>query len=441
MLFDHVSRSTLAVIEGEHSLTYGELMERALSVSSYVEDHFTNQTAIGVRCGNRIEFAELVLGVVISGRDAVLIPDFIPDFVVEIMKAYVGFETVIGLGGALDPELGYDITGYYEAETPGTFVFMTSGTTGMPKLVKFPQGLLSSSYEDEASFLEMREGTRVYFPGPSLLAASMVFNFGATLVIHREPPTSEKIASVFNEYEVEYFFTSPSLLDRCIRDGVFDNDYPTLTHMSSTASRMSEATAKWCKDHSDRYTIFDTYTSSESGVLSFKKFGKPDSYLLGPGLEIELRDVEDGVGQVWFRGRDRMTGFYDDEGYMPNDEEWVTNGDYCRFVWGVGAGLEVVARANGKAKFHGFTVYTSVIEKALVQNNLAMDAMVTFRRGEPDDEIVAQVVSHYDEDKLRDALLAFVPRFCIPATIEYVDFIDRSAIEGGRMGNGSRNSV
>lgn len=427
-LFDRIDPAITAVICGDEEITYGQLWSRARAVASTVEDSHPDEKAIGVRCGNRIEFAELVLGVLMSGRDAVLIPDFIPDFVSGIMQAFVGFETIIG------PDDTFVDSGFVP-NSVGTIIFMTSGTTGLPKLVRFPSGLFETKFEEEAEFLGISHGTKVYFPGAALLTTTMMFQLGATLIIEPEKPTPEVVASSIRRYGAEMFFTSPSLLDKCIASGVLDSDIPTLRAISSSASRLSVGAEKWCMDNSHRFTSFDTYTSGESGAICFTNISE-QKFLIGPGLEVELRDVEDGVGQIYFRGRDAASGFFEG-GPMRKTDGWVTNGDYCRFTED-GKGIQVVARANGKVKKAGFTVYPFLVERVLVQEGIAKDAMISVSRGDQQDSISALVVSERTEAEIKEALTQVLPRFCVPDSVETVDFIDRSPVEGGRMGNAGR---
>lgn len=427
-LFSRIDPAITAVVCGDQEISYGELWHRARAVAYSVEASYPDETAIGVRCGNRIEFAELVLGVVMSGKDAVLIPDFIPDFVAGIMQSFVGFETIIG------PDDKFLDNGFVPGK-PGTLVFMTSGTTGLPKLVRFPSGLFETPFTEEAEFLGIEPGTRVYFPGAALLSAAMMFQLGATVIIETKQPTPERVAQRLRETRAEMFFTSPSLLDKCIASGSLDGEFPSLRAISSSASRLSVGAEKWCMDNSHRFTSFDTYTSGESGVLCFTNISE-QKHLLGPGLEIELRDVEDGVGQVYFRGRDAASGFYEGGPMKPVDD-WITNGDYCRFTED-GRGLQVVARSNGKAKRSGFTVYPFLVERVLVQEGIARDAMITVQRGDQQDSLNALVVSERTEAEIREALANVLPRFCVPDTIEAVEHIDRSPVEGGRMGNAGR---
>jgi acyl-CoA synthetase (AMP-forming)/AMP-acid ligase II len=92
-----------AVVQGDRFITYGALSDRSLRVASIFARLRAKRIILVL--DNRLESFELLYGAMSSGKDVVVMPDFIPQKARKFIAAAARTTKIIGVGtGVLDPK-------------------------------------------------------------------------------------------------------------------------------------------------------------------------------------------------------------------------------------------------------------------------------------------------------------------------------------------------
>jgi long-chain acyl-CoA synthetase len=261
---------------------------------------------------------------------------------------------------------------------PGTAVVLhTSGTTGEPKRVELPGGLLRANAEALASALGLREDDVVFAAAPLSHVFGMTacmnatFAAGATLALARR-------------------FDAAAALETCAREGVsVVMGVPTMLAALLDASHASGIVPRLRLAHvgaappppglfeafRERFgaTVLEGYGMTEAGgVVAVNRAGraaKPGS--VGPAVEgIELRIADDGEVLVGVGGG------------------WIESGDLGRLD--EDGDLFLLDRKKDVILRGGYSVYPSQVEAALLAHPAVREAAVV---GVPDDRLGEEVAA------------------------------------------------
>ena len=152
-----------AVVVGDRRMTYGELADRASSLS------LPEGAMIGLQLGDPVDFALAFTAVVGRGRcAAVLDPDWPDDLRIRVLDALRPDAVLTSVGG------GEGLDGSLLADAPSDERFycgFTSGTSGVPKGFVRTVRSWSRSLQRSTDWFGVTPGLRVFAPGP--LAASL----------------------------------------------------------------------------------------------------------------------------------------------------------------------------------------------------------------------------------------------------------------------------
>ena len=143
------------------------------------------------------------------------------------------------------------------------------------------------------------------------------------------------------------------------------------------------------------------------------------------GVEIRIHDPrDDGVGEIWIRGRNVMKGYYNDparSAEVLTSDGWFRSGDLGRL--GEDGALFVVGRLKELIIRSGFNVYPPEVEAMLTRHPDVREAAVVGRTVPGNEEILAFVTlsAPVAEDDLKAFLRGRFVAYKVPQRIVVVD--------------------
>jgi acyl-coenzyme A synthetase/AMP-(fatty) acid ligase len=299
----------------------------------------------------------------------------------------------------------------------GNIAVFSSGSTGHPRL----QSLSSNYMLDSNPFRDLvyekfgsGEGTRVFYPAP--VAAIAVVHFlliaiGYVTVFSNRPTTTENMLDGMASAKADVLFARPSLIDRFISEG---SNLPGVKTLVSSTGILKEKHLKYASSLGiDR--VVDIYSTTETGVVGIRNAMVEEEFLVRDGLAASpnqdgtwVAHGGPGVGE-WENGLVSEYG----SGVQIDDIVKINNGK-----------IKFISRSPWKVKVSGFTVSTPLVSEVLRGIPGINDAVVYARRDGDVDTLVAEYVGLvYNEDELRQKLLASLPFYCVPKVFENVSIL------------------
>ena len=421
-----------AIIQGERTLTWAELYERACRVAQALTDAGVgSQDRVAFLDKNGVEHFEVFFGAslinavcvdvnwrlappeveyIVNDTDAkvfVVGPDFVP--VLDTIAANLpNVETILVIGGHDKHEAYADWVNRYPALDPGTtselddvaFQLYSSGTTGRPKGVMLSNtnffGLLPVAEEiweltpDAVNLVAM---PLFHIAGGGWATAGMYE--GCTSVIVRELDPAA-LVGMFGDLGITHALLVPAALQFMLMvPGIEDADFSSLQIMVYGASPISEAVLRKSIEVF-RCKFWQAYgmTESTGTVVNLPPedhdLSGPNTHRLrscgvaGPGVELRIVDVDtpvDGtadaatdlptgeVGEIWVRSPQVMKGYWK----MPDETEKTITPDGWLRTGDVGyldgdGYLYIHDRVKDMIVSGGENVYPAEVENVLMSH-------------------------------------------------------------------------
>ncbi|KAJ8924034.1 hypothetical protein NQ315_006811 [Exocentrus adspersus] len=272
------------------------------------------------------------------------------------------------------------------------FIYLSSGTTGRPKLICLSHfGLVNASMifrnvldaiDSTTPMVSMHFASLYWISTVMIVTASFIK--GDTRVVPLKID-GEQILKFIETYKVTYFLTPPSYAHNFITVSNFKNyDVSSLKCMLIAGSRVSPQhltrVASFFKDT----MVTEAYGTTEAGTLtaeiSHPRLGSAGKCV--EDMEIKVVDVEtrkllgpNENGEVCFRSPYAMKGYYnsdlsivcDEEGFIPTgDLGYYDDDEY----------LYLVGRASETFKYRSYFIIPSDIENILEQHPAVKEAIV-----------------------------------------------------------------
>lgn len=444
-----------AVVAGNRTIRYGELWEQVTEVARRITSTCPPDASVAIRTGRSAQIVPALLGVLHSGRTAVMVDTSQPAHRLASMLAQVRVDATIttGVGDAPDVEVhdsepGRDQNPVGAAETPAYVVF-TSGSTGIPKPVALGSAGLENFVADACERYAIAPHDRV------LQFASAGFDTffeevlptlacGATLVMR--PPALFASFAEFSRFVADHEITVLDLptawwhawVDDMVRTEKSSvPEAVRLVIIGGEAAR-TDRWRDWRRIAGGRARLVNTYGPSETTVV-VATFEPPPGWspttdVMPIGLPIRNTrllvidetgaPVPPGVpGELAVEGVPLGVGYIDGAGSTPVFEAADTGngryrtGDLARVsVDGI---HEFLGRIDDQIKVSGIRIEPGEIEAAL-RSHAAIDDAVVF--GVADDRgtrLVAHLASTapVDEQSIRDHLRDRLPEAMIPGTL------------------------
>lgn len=478
-----------AVVEGDRTLTYGQLHERVDAATAALQGlGVVPGTRVALVLGTSITFVEAYAAVLRAGAAFVpLLPGLAPDELRHALVdagatvAVVGperaaevaalrgdlpdLEHLVVLGGGIEGAHDYEalLAGAGEpelvtrdADDLAALVY-TSGTTGRPRGAVLTRGNLAANQDQSlAGRFEVGADDVVLLVLP--LAHIYALNVGlgtsvtvgATMVlVERFEPAAT--LEVIARHGVTVVLGAPPMYVAWLESGLLAAaDTSSVRLAVSGAAPLGVPTLERFAAETG-VTIEEGYglTEASPSVAATSMADAPAPGSVGlplPGIELRLvdaqgRDVEVGdPGEVWVRGPNVFQGYWNDpegtaEALTPDG--WLRTGDVG--TQDEDGMLRLVDRLRDLIIVSGFNVYPREVERVLLEAPTVADAAVV---GAPHpltgETVVAYVVprggAEVDVDELTARCRQLLARYKCPSRIEVVTTLPQTATGKVRRG-------
>jgi long-chain acyl-CoA synthetase len=432
-------RAALAL--GGHELTYEALEFASARVAGMLR-------AGGVRPGDRVgvmlpnvpQFAMAYYGVLRIGGIVVPMNPLLKPREVEHYVSDSGASLVLDDAGALPGDGEPDFAVVDRSKDDTAVILYTSGTTGRPKGAELTHGNLARNVD------VMRELISVECEDVILGALPLFHSFGQTCGLNTAVATGACLALIprfmpadvlelIERRRVTVFEGVPTMYGALLHASERHDTSSLRVCVSGGAALPLEVlhgfeTAFGC-------VVLEGYGLSEtSPVASFNRphLRKPGS-IGSPveGVEMQLLDLTDGVGEIAIRGHNVMKGYWrnpaatrdaiDDAGWFRSGDLARVDEDGCYFI--VDRKKELIIRG-------GYNVYPREIEEVIYEHPAVREAAV-IGIPHPDlgEEVGAAVAlkpgAETDEADVREFVRSQVAAYKYPRHVWFVDELPKGA--------------
>ncbi|GAA1499742.1 acyl-CoA synthetase [Dactylosporangium maewongense] len=466
--FARATPGTVAVIDGDRTLTYAALDDRASRLANAL-------LAVGLRpgdpvallSGNRLEYCEIAAGLAKAG---------LPMVPLNPRQTAADTAYIAGHSGAraliLDPALedravdvGFTLPlgPYYEAVLAGAAgtdpwvpvgeqdpfcIAYTSGTTGAPKGVLISHRSRCLTFYCTALEWGLGPGRRTVAVAPMYHGAGFAFAYasvftGGTVSMLRAWDPGALLAMVERD-RLQSVFLVPTHAVGLRELGLAGHDLRSLDTLYFNAAALPVALKEWVLSAFPGVGVHELYGSTEAGVITNlrpadarRKAGSVGH----PWFMTEIRVVDDdGVpvprgtaGELFSRSPFLMNGYLDNPAATAEcttADGFLTSGDVV--VVDDEGYVTIVDRKKDLIITGGVNVYPRDVEEALAAHPSVVEAAVV---GEPDDRwgerVVAYVVvrpgTELRPDALREHLRGRLAGHKVPKEIRPIAALPRNA--------------
>ena len=387
------------LIEGDHTLTYGEFIQR---VGSAARDSAGSSAACPLTPLDLNWSAESLIRLfalwcldrnVFLGKD-------IPD-------------------GSLEPFLAY---------TP-LLVLRTGGTTGNPRHVVHELKRLLTRYRPQnrapSRLLPLYAADHI----AGLDALLQAFHRGTTLVLP-EGRSARAIAGCLERHQIEILPATPTYLQFLLLSGELDGlDVSSIRTIPHGAEPMPQALRRRLKRAFPNARLYQRFGLTELGAIPVEEDPSDPSVLLmkpEPGFAWRIEN-----GELWIQSPSRMLGTIETGPVLP-DNSWHHTGDLVEMV--PSGGLRILGRREFMINVGGLKVIPEKVEALLLSQDGVKDASVY---GIPNpltgEAVCAEVVYAAEPDHMallsnlrRTARRKGLPLAYVPTRIVAVERIEKT---------------
>ena len=313
----------------------------------------------------------------------------------------------------------------------GGFCVLTSGTTGISKVVCCPQASLTDSQPIFEKIL--RDGDRVgsfwvyyYFLIPILSGCTFAIIPSDFFLKPKE------LCEYVEQKQITVLFLTPSILESClinVSDETFRQSFNSVHTLMLTGERFRDQIKDLFLAKVPACNIVNIYSTNESGDLAVYKDG---CFQIREGTRTRILDdsgravLRGNIGHLFVQKQGLLTGYWTEHGKTSIKTDWYDTGDLVR--WHGGNKITFESRANGAhVKIRGFKVSPRMVQDLLLQHKSIKIAKVSVFGEEDGIEIslVAAVALNANEsiseNEIREWMQARAPHYMIPSSFYYLD--------------------
>lgn len=460
----------IAVICGDHSLSYDTLNKRANQVARYlVQKGATTESLVAISLHRSVNLAVCLMAILKVGASYVPLDPAYPAERLQYMLAHSNAGLLI-TEHDIQKNLGLHCTGrviYIEelieeiktipsdnlcinvAENLRVLVHYTSGSTGKPKGVMLAHGDLCYCFEwlDEAFPLSESgatlQHTKYSFDvficelfWPLIKGRTSVF-----LEAHRENDMPH-IINTLEKHPIEHLFCVPSTLTLLLEH----EDFSKLSFLKNILST-GEALPLSLKNEfyeKTQMTLYNLYGPTESTIFTSYTICKKDTSSITIGkpvtnkkvlvLDQDLTLLPIGViGDLYIGGRVGM-GYYNQPELTAKNFFYheidgrqyrlYRSGDLARYLHS--GDVQYLGRSDHQIKFHGYRIEPAEIEILLDSFEEIKKSVVCLTNVNDTQALVAYYQTYNQEDTIcthdaRKMLAASIPHYMIPSYFMRID--------------------
>jgi len=386
-----------AVIDGERRVTYGELARRVSALGNLAADR------VGFLGANSLAHLECWLGVPAAGKVLVDLNYRLAPEELAFLARDAGLELLIA-----DPErravaetLGVELLEDYEAVVAGppvapppidedalAAISYTGGTTGTPKGVMLShRNLLANALHNLVATGHTAADRWLHVcPMFHVAGTSNVFActwVGATQVILPRFEPAAVLAAIERERITHSVFV-PTMLAMLL-EAAEGADVSTLRHLQYAASPIAPELQRRVLEWLPECDVVQFYGMTEAAptvtqLTAADHRERPErlASMGAPvaGVQVEVRDVIDGVGELWVRGANVMLGYWNRPEATADAlvDGWYRTGDLVRTD--ADGYLYMVDRAKDMIITGAENVYSVEVEAVLTAHEAVSEAAV-----------------------------------------------------------------
>lgn len=391
----------LAMSNGVSSMSFAELVDKSLAAAySMAASKKSRFHLIG---GNDTGMFPYLYGAVDSGKDLVVMPDFIPRVAIEMTK--------------LSLAAGRPVTGLRPADESklpggGNVVVFTSGTTGRPKPIVLSPHVLEIENRDITDQIGFDPEMDVFTPAPMLAAPTayaMYLSVGAS--VHTLPYVSGNPVDVvkgFNASGAQVLSCTPSVLEKVFKASLL-SELRGLKAIHLATSAVPSSLVQYAATVDT--PVIDLYLSSETGPIAWRDLKKGLHFTMFNGVSLDYPDGELSIKEP---STYHAKGWYSRSGVIPLSYP-LKNGDSVKMADG-----KIKAITRTKVKIAGFAVDPQLLVSEVMRLDGVVDAKVNAITSDRSDSLELLVETMLSEHEIRSALSDRLPWYYIPRRIVHV---------------------
>ncbi|NMN95907.1 AMP-binding protein [Nocardiaceae bacterium YC2-7] len=455
----------VALVDDRGELAYAEFAERVFRAANGFRATLPANPTIGILCRNHADALVALFGAIAAGARVVLLNT---DFSARQVDAVSGREKLDAL--VYDDEFDTTTTGFEgirwcawqgdksfaalvdaaspaeppQPERPGSFVALTSGSTGMPKGVPRKTGRSLVISAGLLSKIPLRGNESVLvsapvFHGWGLIVTALSLTLGSTVILHRRFDAT-RVLTDLERYGCSTLAAVPTMLRRLLAtDRVANANLHALRIVGSGGARLDSLLEQQITDTFGP-VLYNLYGSTEAAYISI---ATPQDLAAAPGcagipprgVKVRIADSAgrplppNTEGRILIRSAGQLEAYTDGrtgsvvDGYLDTGDRGRIDADGRLFVAG---------RSDGMIVSGGENVFPEELELALLTHPAIADAAVTaVDDAEFGQRLRAYVVAaedvSIDESAVRGHVAAELPRSRMPRDVVFVEALPRTA--------------
>ncbi len=468
-LLERASQDKLCIIDGDKSLTYGELNEQSSRFARQIASYeirgrrvllflpncwqFLVSMHATLKCGATcvpIDFRatqrELEFFLENSKSDLIVTSSSKSDFTKDIPINNIVIDTEPSSSLPIQ-NAGESKENYKSPTFDPAFLLYTGGTTGSPKGVMLSHNNVLFVLSSLAQAWGMREGREIFAQilpmthsgGLNCGVNSAMFNGGTTVILRKFDP--QALIELVEKYRITAFAGVPTIFNSLVKfQDLEKRDLSSLRICFSSGAALSPETSRAFKDKTG-ITINVGWGLTEAspqlcvaplGIFKEHYVGVPLSQTQVVSMDEKNQVLPKGeLGELAARGPQVMMGYWQNEEETKKSitsDGWLLTGD-LGFV--SEDGVYIIGRKKETINSGGYKIWPSEVEHVLMENQHVSEAAVIGVKDEHFGEIVkAFVVLKSDENE------AALAKFCkerlssykVPKRFEFRNSLPKSSV-------------